>query len=466
MNILKITRETDIILYIQIARIAIYLIISNKMKDFPTYFAVITCYIGAVSVIYINGFTSPTLDQLEHEGLLNYYTLPVFASIMHVTKIIGLILLPCLVQTNISINVIVVADSIVGAFGWILVKMAEAPLTLIFGVGLVGLYNGITSVFLITYLPEVCLEAQRRLLCGGLGFSDRIGMFCVFLFGIWLSFRWLAVVGLGSVVLFACLMVCNPHSPVWFVRQGLKARAVSTLRYLHGASFDADNEIQIIHSAEADARFSWKNSFLALKQFKVLKPIVLVTSLAIFSALGGHAAMVSYSSQILKSQHGMDPNIASLFYPIFLILGGVASLFTLKCFKLKRLLIVASSLQSLSHLSMAIYFLVYEHKMHCVSSYSQLCRIISFWPVCNIAVYAFSFSIGYGAVMFSLKAVIFKSHREISCAISEIAANITTVIVVYSFYYLLSSIGGFSTFLVFSFIDFISVVFIHTFLQV
>ena len=345
------------------------------LGEFHTYFAVITCYIGAFSVIFISGYSSPTLKQLEQEGILNYYTLPVFASIMHVTKILGLIILPCLAQTNISISVVVLADSIVGAVGWMLVIITESPLTLILGVGLVGLYNGITSVFLITYVPEICLEGQRRVLSGGLGFSDRIGIFFVYLFGIWLSFRWLAVVGLGSVVLFICLMLFSPHSPVWLVRQGLESRAVDTLRYLHGASFDADREIQIIQSVEAGTRFSWRTSFSALREFRVLKPIMLVTSLAIFSALGGHAAMLSFSSRILESQHGMDPKVASLFYPIFLIIGGIVSLFALKCFKLKSLLIVASSFQSLSHFSMAIYFLVSEHYLNCVSGYSQLCRI-------------------------------------------------------------------------------------------
>ena len=436
------------------------------LRDFPTYFAVTTCYIGALSVIFITGYTSPTLKQLEQEGILNYYTLPVYASIIHVTKIIGLIILPCLVQTNISTNVIVAVGSIVGAVGWILVIMAESPLILILGVGLVGLYSGLTSVFLITYVPEICLERQRRVLSGGLGFSDRIGIFLAYLFGIWLSFRWLALVGLGSVALFVCLMLLNPHSPVWLVRQGLQARAANTLRYLHGANFDADSEIQNIQSVEAGTSFSWRTSFSALKEFKVLKPIMLITSLTLFSALGGHAAMVSFSSHILESQQAINPKIASLFYPIFLILGGVVSIFALKCIKLKRLLIVASSFQALSHASMAIYFLVSEHYLHCVSHYSQLCRSLSFWPICNIALYAFNFALGFGAVIFSLKAIMFTSHREISSAISEVAANLATIAVVYCFYFLLGSIGGFWTFLIFSSIHLISVVFILIFLHV
>ena len=435
------------------------------LEDFPTYFTVVTCYIGALSVIFINGYTSPTLKQLEQEDILNYYTLPLFASVMHVTKILGLILLPCLAQTNISNKVIIIAGSVVAVCGWGLIIMAESPLTIILGAGLVGLYNGITSVFLITYLPEICLEKQRRVLCGGLGFSDRIGIFFVYLFGIWLSFRWLAVFGLCLVALFICLLILSPHSPVWFVRQGLQARAISTLIYLHGSVFDADTEIKSIQSVKAGSPFSWRTSFSALKEPKVLKSILLVTSLAILGALGGHSAMLSYSSKILRSQHGMDPKIASLFYPIFLILGGVVSLFTLKCFKLKDLLIVACSLQLLSHVSMGVYFLVSERYLHCVSNYSQLCKTISFWPVCNIALYGFSYSVGFGAVIFSLKAVMFTTHREISSAISEIAANIATVIVVYSFNFLLGSIGGFWTFLILSSIDLISVAFIGIFLH-
>ncbi|KAI6658364.1 hypothetical protein LOD99_11053 [Oopsacas minuta] len=39
--------------------------------------------------------------------------------------------------------------------------------------------------------------------------------------------------------------------------------------------------------------------------------------------LGGHEAMVAFSSHILENQQAMDPKVASLFYPIFLIIGAI-----------------------------------------------------------------------------------------------------------------------------------------------
>ena len=51
-----------------------------------------------------------------------------------------------------------------------------------------------------------------------------IGLFITFLIGIWLPFRWMAVVVLGGGVLFVCLVSFIPHSPVWYIRQGFEAK--------------------------------------------------------------------------------------------------------------------------------------------------------------------------------------------------------------------------------------------------
>ncbi|KAI6649646.1 Sugar transporter ERD6-like 6 [Oopsacas minuta] len=191
------------------------------------------------------------------------------------------------------------------------------------GVALVGYHTGIAVIVGITYIPEVSLDNQRKVMSGGFGFSIRIGLFIVYFAGIWQSFRWFTVFGLFQVCMYCLLIIINPLSPVWYVQQGLDDKAKSTLLYLHGSELDADTEIQKIKGKTLSSKISWSERFRALKDWKVLKPIIILSVLASLKELGGHEAMVAYSSHIVENQQAMDPKVASLFYPIFLIIGSI-----------------------------------------------------------------------------------------------------------------------------------------------
>ena len=437
-----------------------------KVRELPTYFSVTLGYIGAITSMFFTGFPSPTQKQLLTEGYLSYYTLPIFAGIFYITRTVGLVSFPCIMQTNISTNAIALGNCVIGAIGWILVIMAESPYTLICGVGIGGISNGVMFVFMNSYVAEISLDCQRRVLSGAVGFSMRIGLFIVYLLGIWLSFRWLAVVGLFFVALFSCLILFVPHSPVWLVRQGLHTRAVDTLLYLHGNNFDANAEIQNITSSNASAQSGLRDSLTALMDLKVLKPIIIITIIGLFEEVGGHPAMISFSSQILENQQGMDPKYAALFYPSFLILGSIVSICIVNRCKLKWLLIVNSAAQAVSHFSMAMYYFVSQHLLNCNNLSSQLCHSLSIWPVLNIALYGFCFSLGFGSLLYSLMGIMYTSYKEMSVAISEIILSFASSLVVLIFYFLLHSIGGFWTFLIFSSIHVISVVVIYVILDI
>ena len=432
-----------------------------KYQEFPAYFGVFSCYIGAFSVIFIIGFPSPTQKQLIDENLLDFQSLPIFASISHFTRILGLITAPLLVHLSINLNTVAVISCLIGGVGYVFIIVSNSAVCVIIGVAFVGYYTGMAAIFIFTFIAEITLDNQRRVLSGGFGFCIRIGLLIVYLAGIWLPFRWLAVLGLLQICLFSILLQLNPLSPTWYVRQGLDERAKATLRYLHGRDFDADTEIEKIKSETLSNKISWVESFKALKDWKVLKPILLMGVIASLKELGGHEAMVSFSSHILESQQAMDPKVASLFYPICLIAGAIVSISILNYCKLKWLLIFASVFQAISHISMAIYFLISDNHLHCMTQHSHICHTISFWPILNIALYAFSFSLGWGLVYFTLIGIMFTVHRELSTAITDMITNFTSYIVVMVFFYLLHNIGGFATFLIFACVYFIAIVLVY-----
>ena len=437
-----------------------------RYNEFPTYYVVFTSYTGVLTTAFLLGFASPTQKQLVEESILNYKTLPIYASIGHLTRMLGNILAPIITQTGLNMNLLKAINCCMGGIGYVLIIATYTAEQLILGIAIVGFYTGINVIFMSTYMAEVTLDNQRRVSFAGYGFSLRIGVFLVYLLGIWLPFRWLAVLGLLQIFLFSISQQFTSPSPVWYVRQGLDEKAKTTLQYLHGRDFDTDTEIQKIKSETLSRNISWSERVKTVKEWKVLKPILLMCAIASFKELGGHGALMAFSSHILESQQAMDPRVASLFYPIFLIAGAIVSISIIKYCKLKWLLIIASVFQAISHISMAIYFLISDNHLHCMTLQSHVCRVISFWPILNIALFAFSFAFGWGLVFFTLIGVVFTVHREYSTAIVVTTEDICSYLVVMAFFYLLHNIGGFATFLIFSANYFFAIGFVYFFVNI
>ena len=432
-----------------------------KNKEIPTYFAALTSYISILGMAFILGYASPTQMQLIQEKIISEEKLSVFASINMLGFFLGIAGTFFGVQYKINSNVIVMISCLIGGIGWLIIANANSAMVIISGMCLVGVFGGCAGVFSKMYISEISLSSQRRVLGGIGGFCLRIGILLVYALGIFLPFRWLAVVGIFIIFIFALSLSFNPKSPEWYVSQGLDEQAKKTLLYLHGEDFDADSELQNIQNNLADKQFTWIDSLNALRKWKIVKPILLMVVFGCFKAFGGHAAMVSFSSHILQNQQGMKPEVASLFYPIFLTAGAIVSIIILKYFKLKWQIIVGNIFQALSLLSMAIYYYISDNYLHCTHESSVICQSISFWPILNIALYAFTFSFGWGLTYFSLLAILIVSYKEIAIPITSLTVNISVSIVINVFYILLSTIGGFGTFLCLAMVNLISVFFVY-----
>ena len=83
----------------------------------PTYFAGISCNIGSFTIAWIIGFPSPTQKELINEKILDYQTLPIYASVSYITSIIGMMAAPILVQFGIDLKTLAILSCILGVAG-------------------------------------------------------------------------------------------------------------------------------------------------------------------------------------------------------------------------------------------------------------------------------------------------------------------------------------------------------------
>ena len=422
-----------------------------------------TCYYGILEVFFLAGYPSQTQKELIDNNILNAYTLPIFGSAPYIGNVLGSSLVG-VVTHWIDGYILSIISLVTSAVGWNFIIIGYSGWFIIVGTILVGLKNGIMLTYIFAYFAEICLESQWKILGGGLGLCVRGAVFITYSLGVFLSYRWLAIVGITTDLSFCILLLFLPPSPVKLVIQNKDEKAKSVLNSLHGDTITSDEELaNIKHELNANKETS-RGIFSELKQWKVLKPILIVSILHLFKEFGGHEAIVVFSSIILESQ-GMNPKVASLSYPIFLLLGSLSSICLVKYFSLKGILFVTTALQALSHLSMAMYFFTSIDILYCNSLPSEACEFIIYWAIANVILYAFAFSAGWGTILFTLYGILFHTQKEISIAFVSVVAALSDVIFPYIFYTLYVNLGEFWSFIFILNILFLALLFQYLFIN-
>ena len=114
-------------------------------------------------------------------------------------------------------------------------------------------------------------------------------------------------------------------------------------------------------------------------------------------------------------------------------------------FSLKIILITATTLQFLSHISMALYFGISDYFLECTidKCNANICDNLSFWPVLYLIVFGLSSGVGFDSVSFALFGEAFEeNNREFSLCIVHVILTIASIVVVVSFPLLLEYTGG------------------------
>ena len=434
--------------------------ISIFMYSLRLLFSVTTCYYGNFCMFFLAGFPSPTQKELMDAKVLSEFTLPIFASAPYIGIVFGSLILAICIDRY----VLAIMSLFLSAVGWNCIIIGYSSAFIILGTILVGLKNGIMSNYLFAYFPEICLERQWKFIGGGIGLSLRMSVFVSYFFGIFLSYRWLAVFGIVVDLLFFILLLFLPTSPAELVRQNNDDRAKRVLTSLHGDAINCVEELSVIKDKLRESTGT-NRSLSELKNWDVLKPIFIVSILQFFKEFGGHEAIVVFSSIILENE-GMNPKVSSLFYPIFLLIGSVASIFLVKYFSLSRILFLTTALQALAHLSMAVYFFTSIDILYCNSLPSTACEYIVYWAVANIALYALAFSTGWGTILFTLFGIMIQVQKERSIAIVSIIAASSDVIFPFVFYTLYVTFGEFWSFISIVIILFLALLFQYLFINI
>ena len=374
--------------------------------------AVCLCY---SMTAWMDGYTSPTEKEFLQSGLFSPFTFSIFSGLT-LFGISSLIIGP--ITPKLGSKCILIISSILGGLGWFLIILSHDVYSMIIGRLLSSSQVGICMTVANIHMSEICVEENRKFLSALVVAQAKWGLCLIYFLGIFLNAQWLAVVALISVFSYTILLLWTPQSPNWLLRQGYERKARSTLIEINGVDFDVNTEIDELKLELNTDNSSGNDRISQLRQilrWNTFRPILIASTLQTFKAFSGQGVFFSYAASLF-SKTGFDPRVSALPYTISLALGSFMSALLAKRMKRKYLLILATAIQALSNLSIAIFFLTTEHvNAHHSTSWTIL---LSVWQISNSVTFGFSYSLGWGTIAWSMYSDSFDpNYKQISAGI-------------------------------------------------
>ena len=432
--------------------------------------------LGFLNLGFGLGYPSPTLRELLRLKLLDITTYPTFVSLYVVGIAVGNMLsIPA--SKYLGRKLTVILSSLFGALGWVLIAGGTGPEHLLVGRFLTGSAGGFGAPIIAIYIGEIAPVNARGFLSNFQGLYELLGTLLVYLFGIFLSFRWLAVVGLVLILVQVSLTLLHPYSPVWLYSRGLERMAKKVLISVRKEGENVSQEILAIKSALQvnEKRLSIQHYVRVIFVKYRLKALFL----GIFLALGfintGVDIINSYTAPLLENSKVIDPNVIAICVPIFGLLSGILNLFLIEPFGRKPLMLVSTSVITLMMISLMGYFFLIdnlgvnctniESEMNGTESTRDVCKWIIFWPALSLAVLKFGYQFGWGSVFYVLLGEMFPIRiKEFGSGFTLFVLNVHGVTVLTIFPYISEAIGNGFTFLILVILNFVACILIFLFL--
>ena len=420
------------------------------------------------------GFTSPTLSELLKLGLLDDTTYPIFVSLFVVGLALGSILsIPG--SKYLGRKLVNILSSLPVTFGLLLIAHGTNHGYLLAGRFFHGIGAGMLATVIPVYLGEITPSSARGFLTGFGGVYDVTGVLIVYSVGVFLSFRWLSIVGAAISVFHMFALLLAPESPTWLYSRGLEKRAKRVLEGLRGNEADVLEECSAIQIA-LDAKREASTSIIYYLKLILVKYRLKALTVGIILALGfvnsGIDILCSYTSQLLGRTNGIDPNIVAIAMPIFSIIAAAIAIALVEPCGRKPLLLTSAIILTLSLASLATYFLLDEYIFGCSMDGREsaiveenLCNWLIIWPGVSLIVYSCCFQIGWGSVVFIIMGELFPIRlREVGPGILQFALNVHSISTLTAFPYVASAIGNGYTFFILVAVNAVQCLFIVLFL--
>ncbi|MED6169255.1 hypothetical protein PIB30_019725 [Stylosanthes scabra] len=403
---------------------------------FSTLVAVFGSYVFGSSV----GYSSPAQSGIMDDLTLDVSDYSIFGSILTIGAIIGAFV-SGRIADFVGRRVAMGFAEVFCILGWLVIAFSNVAWWLYIGRLLVGCGIGLLSYGVPVYVAEVTPKNLR----GGFTTVHQLMICCgvslTYLFGAFLNWRILALIGIIPCSAQILSLPFIPESPRWLAKIGQLEGSENALQRLRGKNANVSQEATEIRDyTKALQQHSEASSIIGLFQLQYLKSLTVGVCLMILQQFGGVNGIVFYASSIFTSA-GFSGSIGTIAMVAVQIPMTTLGVLLMDKSGRRPLLLVSASGTCLGLFLVALSFLLQDlHK------WKELSPILA---LVGVLVYTGSFSLGMGGIPWVIMSEIFPINVKGSAGSLVTLVNwLCSWIVSYAFNFLMSwsSTGSFFIF--------------------
>lgn len=322
---------------------------------------------------------------------------------------------------------------------------------LIIGRVLQGLSFGMLMPVRSVVIGEYTSPENRGAFLSTISLSLSLGIFFVHLVGSFLTWQYTALICsffsyLSLIMTFYC-----PESPSYLVMKRKYHKCKKAFRCLRGDKEEDELEQMIIARQVMEEtetkKMNYKEFVRVLKLREFYKPVILVIHSYVLLKASGGPLLAAYAYEILTVMIGTttDVNFWMVFTDGLRLLFSVASIYVVKRFKRRPLLLTLGSLCVISLLSISLYIYLKTREMLSYDATWISVALISFFSLAN--------AFGMNPLPNIIAGEVFPiAYRAPAAGISVIFDCATIFLVMKTFPFLQASIGIDGVYLLYAFL--------------
>ncbi|OEL17205.1 Sugar transporter ERD6-like 4 [Dichanthelium oligosanthes] len=295
---------------------------------------------------------------------------------------------------GLSLSESLMIAAIPNIIGWLAISFAKDSSFLFMGRLLEGFGVGVISYTVPVYIAEIAPQDQRGVLGAVFQLSVTIGILFAYLFGMFVPWRILAVLGILPCTILIPGLFFVPESPRWLAKMGKMEDFEYSLQVLRGFQTDITAEVNEIKRSVASSRRRTTIRFADIKQKRYSVPLTIGIGLLVLQQLSGVNGILFYAASIFKAAGITNSNLATFGLGVVqVIVTGVTTWLSDKAGR-RLLLIISTTGMTVTLVVVSVSFFVKDNG----TAGSHLYSVMSMLSLAGLLAFVISFNLGLGAI--------------------------------------------------------------------